>query len=81
MQAVNAGRHEREQALCPIAGFHPVVVKIAISAVVWFLAVMWLDFAGGTKVDSSFAVAAGAFVVLFTLLLGVAEFLTDSVSH
>ncbi len=80
-RAVNSGRHDGEQALLPVTMIHPVAIKIALSAVVWFLAVMWLDFAGGTKVDSSLAVAAGAFVMLFTLLLGVAEFLKDSVSH
>jgi hypothetical protein len=80
-RAGNAGRRDGEQALLLATRMHSVVIKIALSAVVWFLAVMWLDFTGGTKVDSSLAVAAGAIIVLFTLLLGVAEFLKDSVSH
>ena len=42
---------EPEPALLPITGVHPAVIKIAMSAVVWFLAVAWFDFSGGPEVD------------------------------
>ena len=35
---------EPEPALLPITGVHPAVIKIAMSAVVWFLAAAWFEF-------------------------------------
>ena len=49
-----------------ITGVHPAVIKIAMSAVVWFLAVAWLDFMGGPEVDTALAVSTGFFVMFFT---------------
>ena len=42
--------------------------KIAMSAVAWFTAVVWLNLEGA-HVDSRLAVGAGIFVVSLTLLL------------
>ena len=42
---------ESDPALLPITGVHPAVIKIAMSAVAWFLAVAWFDFSGGPEVD------------------------------
>jgi hypothetical protein len=61
----------------PITGVHPVVIKVALSAVVWFLAVTWLDFTGSGEVDFYLAVATGFFVAFFTLLLLTASMVID----
>jgi hypothetical protein len=56
---------------------HPVAIKVALSAVVWFLAVIWLDFTGGVEVDLDLAVVTGFFVAFFTLLLLTASMVID----
>ena len=68
---------ESELALLPITGVHPAVIKIALSAVVWFLAVAWLDFSGGPEVDLDLAVVTGFFVMFFTLFLLTASMVVD----
>jgi hypothetical protein len=60
-----------------ITGVHPVVIKVALSAVVWFLALTWLDFTGGVEVDLDLAVITGFFVAFFTLLLLTASMVID----
>ena len=64
---------EEHPALAPTTGVHPAVIKVALSAVVWFLAVAWLDFSGGPEVDLSLAVLTGFFVMFFTLFLVTAS--------
>ena len=64
---------EERPALVETTGFHPAVIKVALSAVVWFLAVAWLDFSGGHEVDLSLAVVTGFFVIFFTLFLVTAS--------
>ena len=49
---------------------HPVAV--ALSGVAWFLAVTWLNFVGGPRLDLRVAIVSGIPVMLFTLLLIVA---------
>lgn len=56
------------------AGVHPIVVKIAIGAVIWFLAVTWLAFAGHSGVDWALTVVSLFFVIFFTLFLLLASF-------
>ena len=51
----------------PLVG--AAIVKIALSAVAWFLAVAWLDFSGGPQVDSVLTVISGFFIMFLTLLL------------
>jgi hypothetical protein len=68
---------ESDPALLPITGVHPAVIKIAMSAVVWFLAVAWFDFSGGPKVDLYLAVITGFFVMFFTLFLLAASMVID----
>jgi len=64
---------EEQPALAQTTGVHPAVIKVALSAVVWFLAVAWLDFSGGAEVDLSLAVVTGFFVMFFTLFLVTAS--------
>lgn len=64
---------EEQAAVAQITGVHPAVFKVALSAVVWFLAVAWLDFSGGPEVDLSLAVVTGFFVIFFTLFLVTAS--------
>lgn len=68
---------ESEPALRPITGVHPAVIKIAMSAVVWLLAVAWFDFSGGPEVDFNLAVVTGFFVMFFTLFLLAASMVVD----
>ena len=70
-------RFSEEPALPPITGVHPAVIKIAMSAVVWFLAVAWFDFSGGPEVDLNLAVVTGFFVMFFTLFLLAASMVID----
>ena len=58
-----------KRALPLATGVHPVVIKMALSAVAWFLAVAWFDFSGGPEVDLVLAVVTGLFIMFFTLLL------------
>ena len=53
----------------PPTGVHPVVIKVALSAAAWFIAVTWLNFAAGIEVDFDLAVVTGFFVMFFTLFL------------
>lgn len=68
---------EAQPALTQITGVHPAVFKVALSAVVWFLAVAWLDFSGGAEVDLSLAVVTGFFVMFFTLFLVTASMVVN----
>ena len=54
-------------------GVHPSVIQSGLGGVVWFLAVIWLYFAWGARVDLDLAVAAGFFVMFFTLFLLLAS--------
>jgi hypothetical protein len=68
---------EPELGLLPITGVHPAVIKIAMSVVVWFLAVAWFDFSGGPEIDLTLAVITGFFVMFFTLFLMAASMVID----
>ena len=50
-------------------GMHHSMIQIGLGGVVWFLAVTWLYFVWGRHVDLDLAVAAGIFVMFFTLFL------------
>jgi hypothetical protein len=58
----------------PQAGVHPIVVKIAIAAVLWFLAVTWIAFAAKGGVDLDLTVVTLFFAIFFTLFLLLASF-------
>jgi hypothetical protein len=60
-----------------VAGVHPAVIKIAMSAAVWFLAVAWFNFSGGPEVDLNLAVVTGVFIMFFTLFLLAASMMID----
>jgi hypothetical protein len=68
---------QSERGFSPVTGVHPAVVKIALSAVVWFLAVAWLDFSGGPEVDLVRAVVTGFFIMFFTTFLLAASMVID----
>jgi hypothetical protein len=59
------------------AGVHPIVVKIAIGAVLWFLAVTWLAFSAKGGVDVDLTVVTLFFAIFFTLFLLLASFSLD----
>jgi len=68
---------DAERGFQPSTGIHPAVFKIALSAVAWFLAVAWLDFAGGVEVDLVLSVVIGFFVMFFTLFLVAASMIVN----
>jgi hypothetical protein len=51
------------------AWLRPVLLKVALSAVAWFLAVIWLRFVGRFEVNLVPAALTGTFVMFFTLFL------------
>ena len=55
------------------AGVHPIVVKIALAAVLWFLAVTWLAFAGSGGVDIDLTIVTLFFAIFFALFLLLAS--------
>ena len=60
---------EEARSITLATDLHPAVVKIALSAVAWFIAAAWLDFAGGIALDLTMTVVTGLFVMFLTLLL------------
>jgi hypothetical protein len=68
---------DSEPAFLPVIGVHPAVIKIAMSAVVGFLAVAWFDFFGGPEVDLNLAVITGFFIMFFTLVLLATSMVID----
>jgi hypothetical protein len=69
---------QSERGLSSLTGVHAAVVKIVLSAVVWFLAVAWLDFSGGPQVDPVLTVVTGFFIMFLTLLLLAASTVIDN---
>jgi len=53
----------------PSTGVHPMVIKIALSAVAWFLAVTGVSFAGSFGADIALTMVAGSFLMFLILLL------------
>ena len=51
---------------------HAIGVQVALSGVAWFLAVTWLNFAGGPTLKLPITIVSGMLVMLFTLFLLVA---------
>jgi hypothetical protein len=54
-------------------GVHPIVIKIAMGAVLWFVAIAWIAFAGSGGVDLDLTVATLFFAIFFTLFLLLAS--------
>lgn len=61
----------------PATGVHPVVIRVVLSGVAWFLAVTWLNFAAGMEVDLDLAVVTGFFVMFLTLFLLTASLVVN----
>ena len=63
------------------------VVEVAFSGVVWFVAVVWLNFVGGPQLGLTVVIVVGMFVMLLTLLLLAITMVIDdpqrhcSISH
>lgn len=67
---------QSEPAQRPASDVHPVVIKVLLSAVSWFLAVTW-NFASGMEVDFDLAVVTGFFVMFLTLFLLTASLVVN----
>ena len=68
---------QSEPAQRPASDVHPVVIKVLLSAVSWFLAVTWLNFASRMEVDFDLAVVTGFFVMFLTLFLLTASLVVN----
>jgi hypothetical protein len=58
-------------------GVHPVMIPVVLSAVAWFLAVTWLNFAADMEVDLDLAIVTGFFVMFLTLFLLTASLVVN----
>lgn len=58
------------------AGVHPMVVKVALGAALWFLFVTWLSFAWGPEIDYLLVIVTLFFGFFFTLFLLTASYST-----
>lgn len=56
------------------SGVHPVVIEIALGAVLWFLVMSWLTFAWGREVDFNLVVVTAFFIFFLALFLLTASF-------
>jgi hypothetical protein len=68
-EAQSAERMEASEA-----GVHPLAVKIAIGATIWFLAVTWLSFGWGRETDFVLAVVILFFAFFIGLFLLTASY-------
>src|SRR5215813_4275938 len=55
-------------------GVHPIVIKIAVGAAVWFVVTSWLAFAWGPEIDYLLVIVTLFFAIFFTLFLLTASF-------
>ena len=55
-------------------GVHPIVIKIAVGAAVWFVATSWLAFAWDPEIDYLLVIVTLFFAIFFTLFLLTASF-------
>jgi hypothetical protein len=67
-----ASKHHAENA----SGVHPVVFKIAIGAVLWFLIVVWTAFAGKGGIDFYLTIVTLFCALFVSLFVLVASFTT-----
>ncbi len=64
---------EREAAT-PGHSVHPLVIRAAVVASVWFVIAMAISFSGGIEADYLLAVVIGFSVIFFTLVLSLARY-------
>src|SRR5262249_4884715 len=55
-------------------GVHPIVIKIAVAAALWFVVTSWLAFAWGPEIDYLLVIVTLFFAIFFTLFLLTASF-------
>ena len=55
-------------------GVHPIVIKIAVGAAVWFVVTCWLAFAWDPEIDYLLVIVTLFFTIFFTLFLLTASF-------
>jgi hypothetical protein len=53
------------------------VIRVVLSAVAWFLAMTWLNFAADIEVDLDLAIVTGFFVMFLTLFLLTASLVVN----
>ena len=64
----------QQQQTARETGVHPIVIKIAVGAAVWFLVTSWLAFAWGPEIDYLLVIVTLFFAFFFTLFLLTASF-------
>ncbi len=68
--SATASRHVTSQS----TGIHPIVFKIAINTVLWFIAVVWTAFAGNGGIDFYLTIVTLFCAIFVSLFLLVASF-------
>ena len=61
--------YELQSHYLATTGLHAIAFEVALSGVVWFLAVVCLNFAGGPRLELPVAIVSGILVMFFTFLL------------
>jgi hypothetical protein len=56
------------------SGVHPIVIKIAVAAAVWFVVTAWLAFAWGPEIDYLLVIVTLFFTIFFFVFLLTASF-------
>ena len=64
----------QQQQTARETGVHPIVIKIAVGAAVWFVVTSWLAFAWGPEIDYLLVIVTLFFAFFFTLFLLTASF-------
>jgi hypothetical protein len=65
---------EEPQQTAAETGVHPIVIKIAVAAALWFVVTSWLAFAWGPEIDYLLVIVTLFFAIFFTLFLLTASF-------
>jgi hypothetical protein len=68
--SASASKHVTAQP----TGIHPIAFKIAIGAIIWFLGVTWIAFAGEGGIDLNLAIVTLFCAIFVSLFLLVASF-------
>jgi hypothetical protein len=61
--------YELQSHYLATTGLRAIAFEVALSGVVWFLAVVCLNFAGGPRLELPVAIVSGILVMFFTVLL------------
>jgi len=74
LHSERAQQTSQPQQTAAETGVHPLVIKIAVGAAVWFVVTSWLAFAWDSEIDYLLVIVTLFFAIFFTLFLLTASF-------